>query len=118
MTTQLPGRTGERAAGILLAVGTESGRAVTAFAVGGKPAAQFSATKTGEATVPQFDEVTQEAKEAAQAMQHCACAQKVELVATMQGQLGAINRDLDQLAAKVGNASDAAKAEEAKAKGA
>ena len=52
-----------------------------------------------------------ETKEAAQEMKDYAYAQKAEFVAKMQGQLDEINRDLDQLAAKIEKASDAAKAE-------
>ena len=38
-------------------------------------------------------------------------AQKTEFVETMQAQLAEINRDLDQLAAKIEKSSDAVKAE-------
>ena len=38
-------------------------------------------------------------------------AQKAEFVEKMQGQLAALNRDLDQLAAKIDTSSDAVKAE-------
>jgi uncharacterized coiled-coil DUF342 family protein len=38
-------------------------------------------------------------------------AQKAEFVKTMQGQLDALNKDLDQLSAKIDSSSDAVKAE-------
>jgi len=85
--------------------------AITAFAVGCKPSAEQSATESREATAQQFDKVKKETKEAAQDMKDYAYAQKAEFVAKMQGQLDEINRDLDQLAAKVEKASDTAKAE-------
>ncbi len=85
--------------------------AVTAFAVGCKPSAEQSATETRQATAQQFKKVETETKEATQAMKDYTLAQKAEFVATMQGQLDEINRDLDQLTAKVEKASEAAKAE-------
>ena len=85
--------------------------AMTAFAVGCKPSAEQSATDTREATAQQFDKAKTETKEAAQDMKDYTLAQKAEFVEKMQGQLAEINRDLDQLTAKVEKASDAAKAE-------
>ncbi len=85
--------------------------AITAFAVGCKPSAENSADENRKATSEQFDKVKKETKEAAQDMKDYAYAQKAEFVAKMQGQLAEINRDLDQLSAKVEKASDAAKAE-------
>jgi chromosome segregation ATPase len=85
--------------------------AVTAFAVGCKPSADNPATDPPQTTAQQFDKVKKETKEAAQDMKDYAYAQKAEFVAKMQGQLDEINRDLDQLAAKVDKSSDAAKAE-------
>jgi len=70
-----------------------------------------STTETREATAQQFDKVKADTKEAAQDMKDYAYAQKSEFVAKMQGQLDEINRELDQLAAKVEKSSDAAKAE-------
>jgi phage host-nuclease inhibitor protein Gam len=55
--------------------------------------------------------VKQETKEAAQAMNDYAYAQKAEFVANMQVQLAEINRELDQLAAKIDKADDAARTE-------
>jgi len=70
-----------------------------------------STTDTPEATTQQFDKVKKETKEAAQDMKDYAYAQKAEFVEKMQAQLAEINRDLDQLSAKIEKASDAAKAE-------
>ena len=78
--------------------------AVTAFAVGCKPTEQQS-------TNEQLGKVQTETKEAAQQMKDYAYAQKADFVAVMRGQLDAINRDLDSLAAKIEASSDAAKAE-------
>jgi len=84
---------------------------VTAFTVGCKPSAERSAAENREATEPQFDKVKKETKEAAQAVKDYAFAQKAEFVATMEKQLAELNRDLDQLSAKIEKSSDAAKAE-------
>jgi len=84
--------------------------AIAAFAVGCKPS-ETSVTETRETTSAQFDKVKKETKEAAQDMQDYAYAQKTEFVEKMQVQLTGINRDLDQLAAKIDKANDAAKAE-------
>ena len=85
--------------------------AITAFAVGCKPAAEPAGDQGRKATAEQFDKVKQETKEATQEMKDYAYAQKAEFVATMQGQLDVINRDLDQLADRIEKSSDAAKAE-------
>jgi hypothetical protein len=84
---------------------------VAAFAMGCKPSAEKSATENREATAQQFDKVKSETKEAAQAMKDYAYAQKADFVATMEKQLAELNRDLDQLAAKIEKSSDAAKTE-------
>ena len=76
--------------------------AVAAFAVG---------CNQEPTTSQQLDKVRAETKHAAQDMKDYAYAQKAEFVAKMQGQLSEINRDLDQLSAKIEKASDAAKAE-------
>jgi len=70
-----------------------------------------STTESGETTAKQFDKVKTETKEAVQDMKDYTYAQKTEFVATMQAQLAAINRDLDQLSAKIEKSSEAAKAE-------
>jgi cytochrome c556 len=58
-----------------------------------------------------LDNAQAETKQAAQDMKDYTFAQKAEFVEKMQGQLAALNRDLDQLAAKVESSSDAIKAE-------
>jgi len=78
--------------------------ALTAFAVGCKPSEE-------KATSHQIEKVTQETREAAQEMKDYTYAQKAEFVENMRNQLAAINRDLEQLSAKVEKSSDAAKAE-------
>ena len=76
--------------------------AVAAFAVGcGK---QETATQ-------QIEKVQTETKQAAQDMKDYTYAQKAEFVKAMQAQLDALNKDLDQLAAKIDKSSDAVKAE-------
>jgi hypothetical protein len=62
-------------------------------------------------TSQQIDKVQAETKQAAQDMKDYTYAQKTQFVETMQGQLVEINRDLDQLSAKIEKANDAAKAE-------
>jgi cytochrome c556 len=62
-------------------------------------------------TSQQMDKVQAETKQAAQDMKDYTYAEKAAFVETMQAQLAALNRDLDQLAAKVEKASDAVKAE-------
>ena len=81
--------------------------AVAAFSVGCKP----SEEKTAADTSAQFDKVKKETKEAAQEMKDYTYAQKPEFVEKMQTQLAEINKDLDQLSAKIEKAGDAAKAE-------
>jgi ABC-type transporter Mla subunit MlaD len=76
--------------------------AVSAFAVG---------CNKEPTTSQQIDKVQAETKQAAQDMKDYTYAQKAEFVEKMQGQLAAINRDLDQLSAKIEKANDAAKAE-------
>src|SRR6187431_2320876 len=80
------------------------------FAVG-CDRSEKSTTETREVTAQQFDKVKADSKEAAQDMKDYAYAQKTEFVGKMQSQLDEINRDLDQLAAKIEKSSDAAKAE-------
>jgi chromosome segregation ATPase len=62
-------------------------------------------------TSQQLDKVQAETKQAAQDMKDYTYAQKSAFVETMQTQLTALNRDLDQLAAKVESSSDTVKAE-------
>jgi archaellum component FlaC len=81
--------------------------AIAAVAMGCKP----SAEQDRKATAEQFDKVKKETQEAAQDMKDYAFAQKAAFVEKMQGQIAEINKHLDQLAAKIEKASDAAKAE-------
>jgi DNA anti-recombination protein RmuC len=76
--------------------------AVSAFAVG---------CNKEQTTSQQLDKAQAETKQAAQDMKDYTYAQKTEFVEKMQGQLAEINRDLDQLSAKIEKANDAAKAE-------
>jgi ABC-type transporter Mla subunit MlaD len=62
-------------------------------------------------TSQQLDKVKTETAAAAQEMKDYTYAQKTEFVAKMQGQLDALNKELDQLSAKIEKSSDAAKAE-------
>src|SRR5260370_39572017 len=72
----------------------------------------FAAGCDKEATTSQqIDKVQAETKQAAQDMKDYPYAQKSAFVETMQAQLAALNKDLDQLSAKVEKSSHAAKAE-------
>jgi chromosome segregation ATPase len=62
-------------------------------------------------TSQQIKKVKTETKQAAQDMKDYTFAQKAEFVKTMQGQLDALNKDLDKLSAKIDSSSDAVKAE-------
>ncbi len=64
-----------------------------------------------QTTSQQMDKVQTETKQAAQDMKDYTFAQKAEFVKAMQGQLDALNKDLDQLSAKIERSSDAVKAE-------
>ena len=64
-----------------------------------------------QTTSEQLDKAQAETKQAAQDMKDYTYAQKSAFVATMEVQLAALNRDLDQLAAKVETSSDTVKAE-------
>ncbi len=85
--------------------------AVAAFAVGCKPSEENVVAKDREAAAPQIESVTMETKEAAREMKDYAYAQKSEFVAAMQMQLDDLNKELDQLSARIEKSSDAAKAE-------
>ena len=65
----------------------------------------------GQTTSQQIDKVQTETKQAAQDMKDYTFAQKDEFVKYMQGQLTALNLDLDKLSAKVDSSSDAVKAD-------
>jgi cytochrome c556 len=62
-------------------------------------------------TSEQIDKVQAKTQEAAQDMKDYTYAQKAEFTAKMQSQLAAINKDLDQLEAKIEKSSDTVKAE-------
>jgi chromosome segregation ATPase len=64
-----------------------------------------------ETTSQQLDKVQEKTAEAAQDMKDYAFAQKAQFVEKMQSQLADLNRDLDQLAAKIEKSSDAIQAE-------
>ncbi|HLH53065.1 MAG TPA: hypothetical protein VKY92_05560 [Verrucomicrobiae bacterium] len=64
-----------------------------------------------QTTSEQLDKAQAATKQAAQDMKDYTYAQKSAFVETMQGQLGALNRDLDQLSAKVEASSDSVKVE-------
>ena len=64
-----------------------------------------------QTTSQQMDKVQTETTQAAQDMKTYTFAQKAEFVKTMQGQLDALNKDMDQLSAKIDSSSDAVKAE-------
>jgi cytochrome c556 len=76
--------------------------AISAFAVG---------CNKEQTTSEQLDKAQAETKQAVKDMKDYTYAQKAEFVETMQAQLAALNRDLDQLSAKVEKSSDAIKAE-------
>ena len=75
---------------------------IAAFAVG---------CNKEQTTSQQLENVKTETKQAAQDMKDYTFAQKAEFVKQMQIQLDALNKDLDQLAAKIDSSSDAVKAE-------
>jgi cytochrome c556 len=64
-----------------------------------------------DTTSQQLDKVQEKTKEAAQDMKDYTYAQKAEFTEKMHSQLAAINKDLDQLEAKIEKSSDAVKAE-------
>jgi len=64
-----------------------------------------------ETTSKQIEKIQTETKAAAQEMKDYTYAQKAEFVKQMQGQLTALDQDLDKLSAKIDKSSDAVKAE-------
>jgi len=64
-----------------------------------------------DTTSQQINAVEAKTDEAAQEMKDYSYAQKAEFTETMQGQLAAINKDMDRLSARIEQSSDAAKAE-------
>jgi cytochrome c556 len=86
--------------------------AVSALAVGcNQP--EDSTSENREATAKQLDKIKAETKQAAQDMKDYAYAQKTQFVDEMQARLADINKDLDQLSAKIEKSTDAVKAEAA-----
>ena len=81
--------------------------ALTVLASGCNPPAEDAQATTTE----QFAKVKSETKEAAREMKDYTYTQKAQFVSQMQGQLADINRDIDQLSAKVEKANDTVKAE-------
>jgi hypothetical protein len=80
---------------------------VAALAVAcNKPAEQPSKTAT-----EQIEQAKSDTKDAAQDMKDYAYSEKTEFVAKMEVRLAGINRELDELSAKIEKASDTAKAE-------
>jgi len=77
---------------------------IAAFAVGCKPSDDNS-------TSLQLDKVKTETKADAQEMKDYAYAQRAEFVTSMQGQVDALNKDIDALSAKIENSSDTVKAD-------
>jgi hypothetical protein len=65
----------------------------------------------GSAAAAQSDKAKMETKEAAQAMQNYAYAEKAEFVNKMKKELAAIQEELDRLTAKVDRSSGTAKAD-------
>jgi DNA anti-recombination protein RmuC len=64
-----------------------------------------------ETTTQRFEKVQAKTEEAARDMKDYTYAQKAEFTENMQSQLSGINKELDQLAAKIEKSNDAAKAE-------
>jgi predicted nucleic acid-binding Zn-ribbon protein len=81
--------------------------AITVLAI-----AAFAVGCNKQQTAPQqIEKVQTETTAAAQDMKDYTYAQKDEFVKAMQVQLDALNKDLDQLSAKIDSSSDAVKAE-------
>jgi chromosome segregation ATPase len=74
-------------------------------------AALTAGCKKEQTTAQQIENIKAETKEAAQSMKDYTYAQKPEFVAKMQSHLAEINRDLEQLSAKVEKSAEAARAE-------
>jgi hypothetical protein len=81
--------------------------AVAAFAVGCKP----SPDADRKDTAGQLDKLKKDTRQAAQDMKDYSFAEKEAFVAKMQSQLAELNRELDQLTARLEKSSEAAKAE-------
>ena len=86
---------------------------VAAFAVGCKPT--DNQPTVGDSSAPKYEQLRKETKEAVQATKDYAYAQKAEFVEQMRIEIAALEKEMDQLAAKV-ESSNAATKDEAKAK--
>ena len=64
-----------------------------------------------QTTARQIDKVAEKTAEAAQDMKDYTYAQKAQFVEKMQAELTGLNRDVDQLAARIEKSSDAVKVE-------
>ena len=84
---------------------------VAALGVGCKPAASTSDLENRDAAAAQLEKLKKDARATAQDIQDYSYTQKSEFVEKMQKQLAEINRNLDELSAKVEKSSDTAKAE-------
>ena len=82
-----------------------------AFTVGCKPSTENTAADNRDDTTRQVDTVKRAVKEAGQDVKDYTFAQKAQFTEKMQSQLDEINKDVDQLAAKIEKSSDAVKAE-------
>jgi DNA anti-recombination protein RmuC len=71
----------------------------------------FGCKPSTETTAQQLDKAQAETKVAAQEIRDYTFAQKTEFVATMHAQLADLNRDLDELSAKIGKSSEAVQAD-------
>jgi len=74
-------------------------------------AAAFTVSCDKPTTSERLDKVQEKTAEAAQDMKDYTYAQKAEFTASMETQLAELNKELDQLAAKIEKSSDAVKAE-------
>ena len=84
---------------------------ITFLAVGGVVVGCIMGCHKEQTASEQLDKVKSETKAAAQDMKDYTFAQKTEFVTKMQRQLDTLNKDLDQLSAKIESCSDAVKAE-------
>jgi chromosome segregation ATPase len=84
--------------------------AVSALAVGCKPS-DAPPPEDRDATAKQLDKIKADTTQAAQDIKDYAYAQKTQFVAETQPRLDQLNRDLDQLSARIDKSTDAVKAE-------
>lgn len=87
---------------------------VAALAVGCKPKDNPPPSQTGD-TPATYESVKKETKEAAQAANEYAYAQRAEFTAKMKAEIAELNKEMDQLGERIEKSSGAAK-EEAKVK--